>query len=488
MTITILFSTLMLAIVASLLSRAARYSFVQSGMFASAIFALAAYIALPIITGEPVFQAGGLWYLDPLAATLFLLIAFLQWTAVLVSIPYLRRELDEGVVDLPHVRRYFMLFFAFVLSMMLTVASNNLGFMWVALEATTLATTLLVAFYPHKGSLEAAWKYIVLCSTGISLGLIGLLLAYHAAAGSEALGLASLNWTHLKDVGVTLSPGMMQIAFVFILIGYGTKVGLVPMHAWLPDAHSRAPAPISALLSGVLLNAALFAIIRYKALVDIALGSADWSGQLLLIFGALSCIVPAGFMLVQTDYKRLLAYSSIEHMGITAFLFGLGPAGFFAAVVHMIGHALIKSMLFFGAGNILLAYRSTKFEKVGEVMRALPFTGAIFLAGTLALLAVPPSPLFLSEYLLFSNALLAHPVFTTIIALALVIIAAGFMRLLMPLLFSKAPAHMTHEIEKERLTIAHAGMALHLLLIIGIGIALSTTTGTSIISHIVSFI
>jgi len=202
----------------------------------------------------------------------------------------------------------------------------------------------------------------------------------------------------------------MQIAFVFILIGYGTKVGLVPMHAWLPDAHSRAPAPISALLSGVLLNAALFSILRYKTLVDITLSNSHWSGQLLLFFGALSCVVPAAFILVQTDYKRLLAYSSIEHMGLTAFLFGLGPVGTFAALIHMIGHALSKSMLFFAAGNIYLAFKSTKFEKVGEVMRVLPYTGAIFLAGVLALLAVPPSPLFLSEYRLFAGAISSHPV------------------------------------------------------------------------------
>lgn len=487
MTISILFGICALAIVAPYLLRSAPAVFRVAAGLSTVILGLSAYIAVPVIIGEPLLSAGGLWYVDPFAGMLLLLIAFLQWSAVLVSVTYLTRELHEKAVDFTHVQRYFTLLFAFVLSMMLSVVSNNLGFMWVALEATTLTTTLLVAFYRQKGSLEAAWKYIVLCSTGISLGLVGLLLTFHAGSGAAELGLISLNWTHLKDVAPALDPSIMQIAFVFILIGYGTKVGLVPMHAWLPDAHSRAPAPISALLSGVLLNAALFSILRYKTLVDVSLGTPDWSGQLLLFFGALSCVVPAAFILVQTDYKRLLAYSSIEHMGLTAFLFGLGPVGTFAALVHMIGHALSKSMLFFAAGNIYLAFKSTKFEKVGEVMRVLPYTGAIFLAGVLALLAVPPSPLFLSEYRLFAGAISQHPVLVIFIAIGLTVIAAGFMRLIAPLLYSHAP-HAVREdvVHAETLNISHAAMALHLVLIGSIGVLLWTGQVSAIINHIAS--
>lgn len=487
MTVSILLGLSALAVAAPYLLRSPRAVFAAAAAFGTALLGLSAYIALPVIVGKAVLSGGGLWYVDPFAGVLLLLIAFLQWSAVLVSIEYLTRELREKAVDRARLRRYFALLFAFVLSMMLSVVSNNLGFMWVALEGTTLTTTLLVAFYFQKGSLEAAWKYIVLCSTGISLGLIGLLLTFHAGAGGPELGLASLNWTHLKDIAPSLPPSIMQIAFVFILIGYGTKVGLVPMHAWLPDAHSRAPAPVSALLSGVLLNAALFSIIRYKTLVDIALGTPEWSGQLLLVFGVLSAVVPAAFILVQTDYKRLLAYSSIEHMGLTVFLFGLGPAGTFAALIQMIGHALSKSMLFFAAGNIYLAFKSTKFEKVGEVMRFLPYTGAIFLAGVLALLAVPPSPLFLSEYRLFSAAIVPHPFLALFIALGLTVIAAGFMRLVEPFLFSRAPHAVREEVvHTETLNISHAAMALHLVLIGSIGVLLWTGEGTAIITHIAS--
>ncbi|QQG37789.1 MAG: hydrogenase 4 subunit F [Candidatus Kaiserbacteria bacterium] len=449
----------------------------------TALFALAAYITLPLLAGGTL--QSGVWYLDPFAALLLLIIAFLQWSATLVSVPFISTELHEGTIDVAHARRYFALLSAFIFSMMLTVAVDNLGLMWVALEATTLATTLLVSFYPRKGSLEAAWKYIVLCSTGISLGLIGLLLTYYAATVA-APDLPNIDWTYLRSIASTLSPQIMQIAFIFVLIGYGTKVGLAPMHAWLPDAHSRAPAPISAMLSGVLLNAALFAILRYKTLVDASLGGGEWTSVLLVFFGVLSTLIPAAFILVQTDYKRLLAYSSIEHMGITAILFGLGPLGAFAALVHLTGHALTKSMLFFGAGNILHAWKSTKFERVGDVMKTHPYTGGLFLFGVFALLAAPPSPLFFSEYLLFAGLISTHPVAFALVAFALLVIGAGFMRFLMPLLFS--PVRGGESVERETFNISHGAMMVHAVLIVSFGVLLATNAGQTIMSAIAASI
>jgi len=457
------------------------------------VFGVGAYAAWPTLWGAPTILSGGLWYLDSLSSLMVLLITFVQWTATISSMSYLKEEVDENAVTVPMVRRYYALLGLFVLAMLATIVSNNLGFMWVALEATTLATALLVAFYARQGSLEAAWKYLILCSTGISLGLIGLLCVYYAASVvNAATGLQAIDWTHLFTIAPTLSPALMRVAFAFILIGYGTKVGLVPMHAWLPDAHSRAPSPISGVLSGVLLNAALFAILRYKALVDGSMGSNLWTNELLLWFGVLSVIVPAAFILLQTDYKRLLAYSSIEHMGLMAFSIGLGGVGVIAGVIHMIGHALTKSMLFFDAGNILLRFKSTKFARVGDVMRVLPYSGAFFLVGLLALLAVPPSPLFMSEYLIISTGIVNHPWAMMIVLIALTIILAGFVNLFMPFLFSRAHLAESEAVVPEEVGehwgISHMAFSLHVVLIAAIGVFLWTTPGQTLLVHLAAVI
>ncbi|MBI5003574.1 hydrogenase 4 subunit F [Candidatus Kaiserbacteria bacterium] len=456
------------------------------------VFAMGVYAAWPTLLGSSVVLSGGLWYLDSLSSLMVLLISFVQWTATISSMSYLKEEVEENAVSVPMLRRYFALLGLFVLSMLATVVSNNLGFMWVALEATTLATAFLVAFYARQGSLEAAWKYLILCSTGISLGLMGLLCVYYAASAVDVVeGLKAIEWTHLFSIAPTLSPDLLRVAFAFILIGYGTKVGLVPMHAWLPDAHSRAPSPISGILSGVLLNAALFAILRYKALVDGSMGSNVWTNDLLLWFGVLSVLVPAAFILLQTDYKRLLAYSSIEHMGLMAFSIGLGGVGVIAGAIHMIGHALIKSMLFFDAGNILLRFKSTKFERVGDVMRIMPYSGAFFLIGILALLAVPPSPLFLSEYLIISTGIVDHPIAMVLVLVALTIILAGFVRLFMPMLFSreylKGNAIEPEEVG-EHWGISHTAFLLHVVLILAVGVSLWTAPGKELLQHLAAVI
>lgn len=449
----------------------------------SVIFALSLVSAIPVLAGSVI--SGGYWYVDAFAAMMVLLIGFIQWTATMTALHYLAEEAHEGVIGIPAMHRYFFLSNLFIFSMLLTVVSNNLGFMWIALEATTLATTLLVAFYSQKGSLEAAWKYLILCSTGISLGLIGLLLTYYAASSTGLLeGLEATNWTDLMAIAPALPPEFMRIAFVFILIGYGTKVGLVPMHAWLPDAHSRAPSPISGMLSGILLNTALFAILRFRVLVDGTLGGSAWTGELLLVFGVLSCAIPAAFILLQTDYKRLLAYSSIEHMGIIVFSAGLGAVGAFASVIHMVGHALAKSGLFFAAGNILLRFKSTKFERVGEVMRVLPYTGALFLTLLLALLAVPPSPLFGSELLLVSQGIVEHPYLTTILLFALAVVFAGFVRLGMSMLFAPSNVNRDDVVRGETWNFAHTAVLLHVVALVAFCVFLTMPQAGPIIENI----
>lgn len=459
-----------------------RMLFAGAYAWSTIVFALGAYLGIVGII-HPSSYANGVMYVDQVAGLLLVLISFMQWTAVLASVPHLQHELHAGMISLGKARQYIALLTLFVLAMSVTVTANNLGVLWIAVEATTLATTFLVAFYAKPGSLEAAWKYLILCSTGIALGLIGLLLAYYAGQSSGVPGAATLNWSELLSAGALLSPQLMKLAFIFMLIGYGTKAGLAPLHSWLPDAHSAAPAPISGLLSGILLPVALVAILRFKQIVDASLGGPAWTGSLLIIFGTMSVLISAAFILVQYDYKRLLAYSSIEHMGIIAISFGVGGIAAVAGVIHLVAHALIKSSLFFGAAPIVERFKSTKFANVSGVATALPYTGALLLVGLFALLAAPPSPLFLSEYILVSVLVGTHPILAALVIMALTIIAAGFIRQLMPFLFASkdtAPVVVT----EKSLSVAHGGIILQYLFVAGIGVALWTPQGFAMVGHI----
>ena len=486
MLITLLIGAALLAAIPPFFARTARGAAVLGFLGATVVFALALGVGATAFL-SPAGPVGGLWYLDPLAGSMAALIAFVGWTAALASIPYLSTEAHEGVVTVSQAKHYAALSALFVLAMLSVVVSNNLGIMWVALEATTLTTALLVAFYARRGSLEAAWKYLILCSTGIALGLMGVMLTYATASAGGTTGFAALDLSTLLH-GVSLSPALMKLAFAFILVGFGTKVGLVPMHAWLPDAHSSAPAPVSGMLSGILLSTALFAIIRYKALADIALGNSGFTSMLLIAFGALTTLVAALFVLVQTDYKRLLAYSSIEHMGMATFALGFGAPGAVIAVIHVVGHALAKPLLFYGAGNVVLSYGSTKFERVQGVARVLPYTAGLFLLGLLALLALPPSPLFVSETLLAAFALAAHPFAFVPIALALVIVFTGFAKLLFPFLFAHAEKPQEGAPRPERWNGAHTAMALHAALLALFGLALASAAAFPLVAQVASSI
>lgn len=467
--------------------RSVRTTTLLSFVGSSLVFALGLVVGLHALVSSPTVT-GGLWYLDPFAGLLVLLVTFVQWTASIASISYLSEEGREGIVTLTQARHYGALASLFVLSMLVGIMSDNLGLMWVAIEATTLTTALLVAFYARPGALEAAWKYLILCSTGIAVGLMGVVLTYAAASAVGLTGFSALSFSGLFQVAHLLPPSLMKLSFAFILVGYGTKVGLVPMHAWLPDAHSSAPSPISGMLSGILLTTALFAIIRFKSLVDLSLGGTAYTSDLLLAFGALTTLVSAFFILVQTDYKRLLAYSSIEHMGITTFALGLGAPGAIIAVIHLIGHTLAKPMLFFGAGNILLHFKSTKFDRVHAVARALPYTAGFFLVGLLLLLAVPPSPLFMSEFLLAGHALSAVPFLFIFVLIALALVFIGFAKLFFPFLFGRAEGEVQHTVEPERWNSAHTSMALHVVLMVCFGLALTAGMAFPLVSQVASFI
>jgi hydrogenase-4 component F len=291
----------------------------------------------------------------------------------------------------------------FLATMTLVTASHHLGILWVAIEATTLASAPLIYFHRHRRSLEATWKYLLVCSVGIALALLGNFFLAVAAAPPGA-GAPPLHLDALIGRGAALNAGWLRAGFLFLLIGYGTKMGLAPLHTWLPDAHSEAPSVVSALLSGALLNCAFLGILRAHQICAAA-GQEAFARGLLLGFGLASIGLAAAFIIGQADYKRLLAYSSVDHMGILALGVGLGGAGAFGAMLHAVNHSLAKAMMFLVAGNILAAYRTKAAAQVSGALRALPVSGALWVAAFLAVSGVPPSGLFLSEFTILRAAL-----------------------------------------------------------------------------------
>ena len=311
--------------------------------------------------------------------------------------------------------------------MLLAVATDDVGLMWVAIEGTTLASVFLVNFERTRASLEASYKYLLICSVGIALAFVGTVLVYFTdlqVFGDEAY---ALRWTTLMRVAPALSPRVVELAFVFLLVGYGTKAGLAPMHTWLPDAHSEAPAPVSALMSGVLLAVGVYAILRFKPLVDAASGGA-FARRLLLALGLASMAVAAAFLWSPTNFKRMLAYSSVEHIGIVCLGLGFGGAWALAgAVLHIANHAFAKSALFLLAGRIRAARGSAEIAAVAPLAASMPRTATSFLLVLLALLGVPPFGLFVSEVMIFGGGFQQGYRVVPLLALALLLVAFGGM-------------------------------------------------------------
>src|SRR6266496_4299214 len=329
---------------------------------------------------------------------------------------------DDGYDD-AQARRFRIFGNLFTFMMLFAVVSNNVGFMWIAIEATTITSALLIPLHVTKASVEATWKYILIGSVGIALAFVGTVLGYFdfiSLAGEHESGL--LNWTVLRGAAPALHPQVLQLAFVFILIGYGTKAGLAPMHTWLPDAHSEAPAPLSAMMSGVLLAVALYAIVRWKAVVDARVGS-GYADGLLIVLGSVSLAIAALSLVIQRHYKRLLAYSSIEHTGLVCLGLGLGPLGVFAAMLHLLNHSVAKSMMFFLSGRILDRYRTTELGRVSGLLSTMPVTGGLFAAGMIALIGLPPFGLFLSKFAVVRAGFAADRPWLMAVVLGLLVIA-----------------------------------------------------------------
>src|SRR5678815_4295208 len=344
------------------------------------------------------------FFVDPFNVFLVALTAFVGWTTSMFSRPYMRIEEKHGRLNAVRLRLYHSMYQLFMFTMLLALLTNNLGLLWVAMEAATLSTVLLVSLYRTGASLEAAWKYFILCGVGLAQALFGTILLYFAAEkvlGAE--GTTALLWTPLDAVKGQLEPTVLSLAFVFLLVGYGTKVGLVPLHNWLPDAHAEGPTPVSAVLSGLLLNVALYAVVRCKILVEGAMHSGI-AGRLMMGFGLLSVVLAAFFLWRQRDIKRLFGYSSIEHMGIITFAFGMGgPVANFAALLHMTVHSLTKSAIFFAVGHAAQKTGTQIIDDIRGLITVSPTVGWGLMLGSLAILGMPPFGVFASELLILTT-------------------------------------------------------------------------------------
>jgi hydrogenase-4 component F len=371
---------------------------------------LAIALAAQVLRSGSVSLWHGFFYADALSALVVLLSAFVALVCSVYAVGYFRHEEKSGVLQeaeemggrfaVDKLREYYALMPLLVFAMMLVALANNLGILWVAIEGTTLASVFLVMFYGRETSLEAAWKYAIIGGVGLSMALFGTILTYYSAYG--ALGtdaLAGLNWSVLAGNAGQFDQATMRLAFILILLGYGTKAGIAPMHTWKPDAYSEAPIPGAAMLATGVLNCALYGLVRFYILSSKCLGP-QFGSRLLIIFGLLSMGVAVPFILVQKNFRRLLAYSSIDHSGIMVLALGFGgPLGILGMLLHMTFHSVTKPLLFFCAGNVQQYLNTDLFRKVkGGLIHSMPLTGAAFLMVTLAVTGSPPFSFFQSEF------------------------------------------------------------------------------------------
>ncbi|PYU60661.1 MAG: hydrogenase 4 subunit F [Acidobacteria bacterium] len=374
------------------------------------LLCLAATLGVRALRSGPVSVWDGFFYADALSALVVLLSAFVALVCSIYAVGYFRHDESNGVFQegeelgggpaINKLREYYALTPLFVFSMILVALANNLGILWVAIEGTTLASVFLVMFYGRETSLEAAWKYAIIGGVGLSMALFGTILTYYSA--HQALGtdtLAGLNWSVLAGNASQFDKPTMRLAFILILLGYGTKAGIAPMHTWKPDAYSEAPIPGAAMLAAGVLNCALYGLVRFYILSAKCLGP-EFASHLLILFGLLSMGVAVPFILVQKNFRRMLAYSSIDHSGIMVLALGFGgPLGVLGMLLHMTFHSITKPLLFFCAGNVQQQLKTDLFrEAKGGLIHSMPLTGAAFLMVTLAVTGAPPFSLFLSEF------------------------------------------------------------------------------------------
>ncbi|MHB8884434.1 MAG: hydrogenase 4 subunit F [Methylovirgula sp.] len=358
---------------------------------------------------------------DDLNVVFIALNALVGFTTSIFSASYIGHELETGRLTPGYLRFYHVMYQLMMFGMNLALTANNIGLMWVAIELATLSTVVMVGIYRTHEALEAAWKYFILGSVGIALALFGTILVYLAAVSAIGEGMGAMAWTNLLRHAPVLDPSLLNVAFVFLLLGYGTKVGLAPMHAWLPDAHAEGPTPVSAVLSGLLLNVALYALLRFKMITAANPGTIA-VGPLMITLGLGSLIFAAFMLFRRRDIKRMFAYSSIEHMGIIVFAFGMGgPLGNFAGLLQMTMHSLTKSAIFFSVGHVAQVKGTQKIADIRGLTSSHPILGWTLVAGVAAIAGLPPFGVFMSEFLVLTSAFARAPALAVIAAFGLLL-------------------------------------------------------------------
>jgi len=418
--------------------------------------------ALSLLFRRP--ASGSYLLIDDLNATFIVLTTFVCFTTSAFSSSYIGHELETSRLTPPFVRFYHAMYQVLMFAMNLALVANNVGLMWVAIELATLTTVLMVGLYRTHEALEAAWKYFILGSVGIALALFGTILVYMAARPVVGEGLDAMIWTVLVKRAGAFDPLLLNVAFVFLLLGYGTKVGLAPLHAWLPDAHAEGPTPISAVLSGLLLNVALYALLRFKMVL--AVNSAALApGPLMVTLGLISLVFAAFMLYRRRDIKRLFAYSSIEHMGIITFAFGMGgPLANFAGLLHMTMHSLTKSAIFFAVGHVAQVKGTQRIADIGGLTVTHPVLGWGLVLGVVAIAGLPPLGIFMSEFLVVSSTFARAPLLAIVLVFGLLVGLAGLFLRLNSMAFGEphGPA--------EKATASYAPIFAHLAIVFAAGV------------------
>ena len=375
-------------------------------------------------------QPGPYLLVDDLNGTFIVLTSFVGFTTSIFSASYIGHELEIGKLTPPFVRFYHAMYQVLMFAMNLALIANNIGLMWVAIELATLTTVMMVGIYRTHEALEAAWKYFILGSVGIALALFGTILVYMAARPVIGEGLDAMVWSVLVARAGAFDPALLDVAFVFLLLGYGTKIGLAPLHAWLPDAHAEGPTPISAVLSGLLLNVALYALLRFKMLLAVNPATIA-PGPLMVTLGLVSLVFAAFMLYRRRDIKRMFAYSSIEHMGIITFAFGMGgPLANFAGLLHMTMHSLTKSAIFFAVGHVAQVKGTQRIADIGGLTETHPVLGWTLILGVIAIAGLPPLGIFTSEFLVVSSTFARAPALALVLVFGMLVgLAALFLRL-----------------------------------------------------------
>jgi hydrogenase-4 component F len=384
--------------------------------------------ALTLFFAKP--EPGPYLLVDDLNGTFIVLTSFVGFTTSVFSASYIGHELEIGRLTPPFVRFYHAMYQVLMFAMNLALVANNIGLMWVAIELATLTTVMMVGIYRTHEALEAAWKYFILGSVGIALALFGTILVYMAARPVVGEGLDAMVWTALVARAGAFDPALLDVAFVFLLLGYGTKIGLAPLHAWLPDAHAEGPTPISAVLSGLLLNVALYALLRFKMLLAVN-PAAIAPGPLMVTLGLVSLVFAVFMLYRRRDIKRMFAYSSIEHMGIITFAFGMGgPLANFAGLLHMTMHSLTKSAIFFAIGHVAQAKGTQRIADIGGLTETHPVLAWTLILGVVAIAGLPPLGIFMSEFLVVSSTFARAPALALVLVFGILVgVAALFLRL-----------------------------------------------------------